>query len=71
MANTPKPIRKAAKANVAATKEELKKPSVTYTGSGKQSKAGKSFVKTFNSDKKNYVGKKVQKTVAKAEKRSK
>ncbi|CAB4137891.1 hypothetical protein UFOVP325_129 [uncultured Caudovirales phage] len=71
MANTAKPIRKAAKTAVAATKEEMKKPSVTAKGSPLQTKSGKSFVKALPTDKKNYMGKKVVKTVTKAEKKSK
>lgn len=66
MANTAKPIRKAAKTAVAATKQEMKKPSVTAKGSPLQTKSEKSFMKTYKSDTKNYVGKKVAKTASKA-----
>ena len=69
MANAPKPIRKAAKQAVAATKEEIKKPSVAATGSAKQTKSDNSFAKVSPTDKKNYIGKQIAKTVAKAQKK--
>jgi hypothetical protein len=66
MATNPKPIRKAAKAAVVATKEEIKKPAVTGSGSPKQNKAGKLVAKTWTADKTNYIGRKVSQTAKNA-----
>lgn len=70
MANTPKPVRKAGKQASAAAREEIKKPSVTRTGSTKQSKSEKSFMKTYKSDPKNYIGWKATEPAIKADKKS-
>jgi hypothetical protein len=70
MANTAKPIRKAGKAAGAAAREEVKKPSVTRTGSPKQAKSEKSFMKTYKSDTKNYVGYKSVEPLIKSDKKS-
>jgi hypothetical protein len=70
MANTPKPVRKAGKQAGAAAREEVKKPSVTRTGSPKQAKSEKSFMKTYKSDPKNYIGHKSVEPLIKSDKKS-
>jgi hypothetical protein len=70
MANTPKVVRKAGKLAGTAAREEIKKPGVTRTGSPKQSKSEKTFMKTYKSDPKNYVGWKATEPAIKSDKKS-
>jgi hypothetical protein len=71
MANAPKMIRKSAKLQVRAAKEEMKNPKVTGKGSGLQTKATKAFMKTEKVDSKGYAGKKVGKALSKADSKKK
>jgi hypothetical protein len=71
MPKTPKPVRRAGRLAARAAKEEIKKPSVTRTGSRLQTKSEKAFVSTYKADTNNYVGKKIAKTVDKMEKKKK
>lgn len=67
MAMNPKLVRKVAKANVSATKEMSKSPKKASTGSSVQNKASAGMNKVIDKglDKKDYIGKKIDKQLDK------